>query len=355
MGRFSFSKHFSHHRHSGKVLGHRHTSYPALVFLLALTTVLVAGVSLTTSAASTDLSLTVLGPPPTTGATIDDPLDGDHFSVSTQTVRGTCPYGLMVEIYRNGTFAGSAVCDSGNLYNLVITLVPGPNALVAKDLDGLSQYGPDSPTVTVYYDPPAPTPTPTPPPTPVPTATPTPGPTTGPTPKPTVKPSPKVTPKPTPKTAPKPTSTPPALPPFLLESDSHFFQGASPDTPVTWQLKLVGGASPYRITWQWGDGHQDTTTSPAAGPITASHRYDKPGSYRVVIRATDGQGREAAMSLVAIVNGPPDAAGSTTRNEPPGALLFIWPLLIIVSLLTGSFWLGERHKLKTEGLSPIST
>lgn len=338
---------FSHHHHSGKLLAHHHTSYPALVFLILLTTVLAAAVSLSTQAANSQLSLTVLGPPPTVGATIDEPADGDHVAVNTLTVRGTCPVGLMIEIYRNGVFAGSTMCDSSGLYNLVITLLPGRNDLVARDLDGLSQYGPDSATVAVYYDPPPPTPTPTPTPTPVVTVTPSPGAT--PTPKPLRTPTPKPTKAPA---KPKPTPTPAPAPPFYLESDTHFYQGAAPSDPVSWQLRIKGGRPAYIITWAWGDGHQDTTNASAAGSIVNTHAYSQAGIYRVTVTAFDAAGNQATMPLVVVING--GEAGAYVRPvEPPGNLVYIWPLLVVASLMVGSFWLGERHKLA--GLRALQT
>ncbi len=326
----------SHHHHTGKLIAHHHTSYPALAFLIALSAILAAGVSVSTLADS-QLSLTVLGPPPTVAATIDQPVDGDHFAVSSQTVRGTCPVGLMIEIYRNNIFAGSTLCDSGGLYNLVITLTSGQNDLVARDLDGLNQYGPDSAMVTVFYDAPIPTPTPTPSPTPTPTPATTSSST--PTPRPTLKATPR----------PKPTSKPtpvPVVPPFYLDTASHFFQGADPSVPVSWQIQIHGGSNPYLITWEWGDRQQDTSTSQTAGPISNSHTYQQSGIYHITIRARDNQGREATISVLAIVNGFP--AGSFTRPiERPGNLVYIWPLLVMSSFMVLSFWLGERHKLNT--------
>lgn len=336
----------SHHHHTGKLIAHHHTSYPALAFLLALSSVLATAVSVA-GRADSQLSLTVLGPPPTTAATIDQPVDGDRFTVATQTVRGTCPAGLMVEIYRNTTFAGSTLCDSGGLYNLLITLVPGQNDLVARDLDGLSQYGPDSPTVTVYYDAPPPTPTPTPTPSPTPLA-----PAPGAAPTSPSSPTPKTTPTPAPRTTRSPAPTPaPAVPPFYLESGAHFFQGADPSTPVQWQIQIHGGTPPYETTWEWGDTTYDTITA-TGGSISHSHLYQKSGIYKVLIRARDAQGRDAAISLLAIVNGPLATANLLQPSEPSGNLVVVWPLLGIACLLVVSFWLGERHKLATARPAP---
>jgi hypothetical protein len=113
---------------------------------------------------------------------------------------------------------------------------------------------------------------------------------------------------------------------------------------VRWHIQIRGGSAPYKITWDWGDGNRDDTSTQAAGAIDNSHSYQKSGIYRVVIRARDAAGRDAVISLLAIVNGP-TVTGPVRPLEPPGNLVYIWPLLMMASLMVLSFWLGERHKL----------
>lgn len=320
----------SAHHHSGKVLAHHHTSYAALGFLLLLAAALTAAVSLSTRAESAFMSLTVTGPPPSTAATIDQPLSGEHFTTAGQTVRGTCPAGIGLEVYRNGSFAGSGLCDTGGLYAILITLVPGPNSLVVRVVDALGQYGPDSNTITIYYDPPPP-PSPAPTPSPVPTAT------------PTVSPRPSVSASPAPA-GPKP---------LLLDSARHFYQGGMVGEPVEWTVTISGGRRPYRTTWDWGDGQTDTTSAGIATEIKHSHRYAQPGVYRLTIRARDALAGEAILQLVVVVNGEAGTGVAPTRPDP-GRLVFVWPLLIAVGIIILSFWLGERHKLATSALVAIT-
>ena len=316
----------SPHHHTGRLVAHHHTSYPALAFLLLLSAVVTAGVSATTRADSMQLSLTVLGPPPSVAATIDQPLTGDHFVSLTQTIRGSCPLGLLIELYRNGTFAGSTLCDAGGLYNLVITLTPGQNDLIARDLDGLSQYGPSSSLVSVFYDPPLVVPAPTS--NPIPPGSP-------------------VAKTATPPARLKPTPAPGSLP-FYLDTPAHFYQGADPTELVSWQVQIHGGKPPYQVTWKWGDGRQDISVASTSGDIFGRHRYAKPGAFHVTVRAMDASSREAVISLLAIINGS-SAANITRPVEPPGNLVYVWPTLIMMSLVVASFWLGERHKTATTG------
>jgi hypothetical protein len=234
---------------------------------------------------------------------------------------------LFVEIWRNGTFAGSTICDINGLYSVLVTLVPGSNALVARDRDALGQYGPDSAVTTVTFTPPAPTPTPTPSPAPTPAAT----------------------PAPPPAATPQPTSTPTATPapgaaPLLLQTDRHNYQGANPDEAVEWLVKVSGGRTPYSITWSWGDNHTDSLTVGAAGSFQQTHQYSQSGVYQIVIRVKDAAGREAALQLVAVVGGTASPA-TIGSSDQPGNLIFVWPLIILLAITVGSFWLGERHEL----------
>ncbi len=326
--------------HTGKILAHHHTSYPALAFLIMLSAVLLGTYSMNTRAESSLLSLTVLGAPPAVGATIDQPVTGDNFTVATTTVRGTCPLGLMVEIYRNNVFAGSVMCDAAGLYSLVITLVPGQNELVARVVDGLGQYGPDSNIVIVDYDEP-PTPTPTPSPTPV--IGPSPGPGPGPTatPRTTVKPGPKPSIKPRPGGGTPGPGGPAGPAPFLITTRQHAATGIEVGDAIQWVVTLSGGTKPYRLTWDWGDGTKDKFDKLSPGDLVGGHRYTVPGSYRLILRGYDAAGRETILNLVAQVSGPVGIPSTVDRS----ALFVAWPVLCVTGLLVLSFWLGEHHKL----------
>lgn len=321
----------SHHHHTGRLLAHHHTSYPALAFLVLLATVVTTAVSLSSRAAESVVSLTVLGPAPTVGATIDQPITGQVFTTAITTVRGTCPAGLMVEIYRNNIFAGSVSCENTGLYNLLITLTEGQNQLVARDLDGLGQYGPDSATVTVDYNPPlAPSPTPT---ASAPAAS-------APTSSNNIASS---SPSPKPQTA-SPAPTPPPAPPaaLVLFASRHYYAGLQIGEPLDWEATFTGGIGPFHASWDWGDGTKNELT--VQDKLAARHVYDEAGIYRVLVRLQDSSGREAALTLVAVVNGGAAAAGNqpTSSNTAP---VLVWPLLAAAGLAVASFWLGERHKL----------
>jgi len=207
--------------------------------------------------------------------------------------------------------------------------VPDANTLIARDVDGLGQYGPDSGSITVYYDaPPPPTPSPTP--------------SVAPTPTPSATPGSSRT------TIPKPSASPaPAIPTLLITASQHLFQGADTDTPVQWTVTISGGRGPYHIAWDWGDGSSDNELATAEGPVQMSHRYAKPGTYQVTVSGVDALGHRALLQVVTVVNGPVTAAsfGQANPNSDQGNLIFVWPLLTVAGLVVASFWLGEHHKL----------
>jgi hypothetical protein len=91
-----------HHKHSGKLRPHEHTSYgPLGVLLLVVGLLLGVYTSYAASpgpqAGSIGLSGIVPGKPPSAAPTIDSPRDGAHFSTTPVAVSGTCPKNTLVE------------------------------------------------------------------------------------------------------------------------------------------------------------------------------------------------------------------------------------------------------------------
>jgi hypothetical protein len=330
---------WTHRKHTGKIVAHHHTNYPALVFLILCATVVSGAYAFSGNAASSDstLSLTVLGPPPTVGASITSPVTGATVNTAIVQVSGTCPVGLTVELYRNGGFAGSTYCDPSGGFLISITLTEGSNSLVARDADGLGQYGPDSNSVIITYTaPPPPTPTPTPTSTTL-VASPKPSPSSGPrrslTPRPSASPTPIIT-------------------PFTIDTDQHYYQGINPGDNINWQLKIIGGTPAFSIIWSWGDGSSDKITTTDRQSTSPSHSYKNPGYYKVTVTATDAMGRKSLIQLLVIVNGAGGIAPTTAPHDF-GLLLPIWPLLAGMLLFTVSFWLGEIYfKGKEDRFAP---
>lgn len=299
----------AHHSHSMRLRPHEHTSYgPLLLLLLMVGVVLMIGtVNAETpydgpEAESIGLSGTVPAKPPTVAAVITSPTNGQRFTTSPITVKGTCPATTLVQIYKNDIFAGSTPCEKNGTFQMEIDLLIGQNVLVARVYNELNEPGPDSNLVTVFYD-----------------------------------------------------ALPPKASPLgrlnfggtqmILVTDS-VFRGAFPEKDMVVPLTIIGGVPPYAVNIQWGDS--TNTVVPRGDNLTfkTAHVYKKPGVYQLVFQATDSQGRVAFLSVAAIVNGQPSAipvAGSTAEEDK---LMLLWPFLAAAIAAVISFWLGERREKK---------
>ena len=142
----------------------------------------------------------------------------------------------------------------------------------------------------------------------------------------------------------------------LLISTIAVYRGAFPGKPLSIPITLLGGTPPYAVNVQWGDNTNNVI--PRADNITfnAVHTYQKPGTFQISIQATDAQGRVAFLMITAIVNGQPAVipVASNTKSQV-NKLLVLWPLYASAVTIVISFWLGERrekHILLSGGLTP---
>ncbi len=243
---------------------------------------------------SIGLEGTISTAPPSRGATIALPVNGAIFTSIPITVSGLCPSGLLVKLFSNNVFIGSTICSGGS-YSLQVDLFSGQNDLVARVYDALDQAGPDSNTVTVTFN------------------------------------------------------------------DAQFLQfgthvelssiyaerGAPPDTELDWDVLLNGGTGPYAISTDWGDGSPPDLFSEAnTGTITLKHVYKIAGIYKVIVKASDKNGGEAFLQLVAQATG---AIQSNNKNANSGNTIIekqiAWyPSLIMLPLIVAAFWIGRRHE-----------
>lgn len=296
----------SHPRHSGHLRPHEYTSYLSLAILIIITGLILSFYSVEAlspgpQAGSIGLTGTMPGKPPTTGATIDTPTNGQHFSTSPATVSGTCPKGVLVELFKNDIFAGSAICSTDGKYSLQVDLLFGQNILVAKVFDDLNQPGPDSAPVTVFYD---------------------------------------------------------ILPPQgssiaplnfggtqLILNTNAAFRGVFPGQELTVPISIIGGTPPYAVNVQWGDTTNKIVPRGDNLTFNVTHTYAKAGVYQLTLQATDAQSRTAFLTVAVIVNGQPTASlVSTTSKSTRNILLVLWPLYVCAVAMIISFWLGERRE-----------
>lgn len=248
---------------------------------------------------SVGLTGSISAPPPTQGATISFPTNGQVFDSVPINITGICPNGLLIKVFKNNVFAGSVMCENGG-FSLQTDLFVGLNELVARVYDDLDQPGPDSNTVSVTFN----------------------------------------------------SSAFGAAARVSLTSN-YAKRGANPGATLTWPVILSGGTGPYAFSVDWGDGKEpDLFSQPFPGVIDLSHVYDEPGIYNIVIKVVDTNGVAAFLQLVGVANGPlsqtneggdgDDAAGITTTKTK----IIWWPAALIVPFAVSTFWLGKKYMVK---------
>ncbi|HEX9153893.1 MAG TPA: PKD domain-containing protein [Candidatus Saccharimonadales bacterium] len=234
--------------------------------------------------------------PPKTAATITTPSNGQSFTNIPITVNGLCTKGLMVKIFSNNVFVGSVYCEDGS-YSIQIDLFSGRNDLVARVFDSFDQAGPDSNVVTVTFN----------------------------------------------------DAQFNLFGTSSLSLTSIFARrGANPGQTLTWPIILAGGAGPYAISVDWGDGKSaDLISTEFTGTIDLSHVYTSAGIYRVIVRATDKNGLTAYLQLVAVANGAVSSDAQKAEDEGCAVITkVLWvPAVISIPLIIASFWLGRRYEL----------
>ncbi|MDX1765685.1 MAG: PKD domain-containing protein, partial [Candidatus Saccharimonadales bacterium] len=252
---------------------------------------------------SVGLQGTIPTDPPTQGATISFPTDGQSFGTSPITVRGLCPPDLLVKIFKNQVFAGSVYCTPGGTFEIEIDLFSGANAIVARVFDALDQPGPDSNIVNVTFN---------------------------------------------------DSNAQEGVDELILTSN-FATRGADPYKTLTWPLAVSGGIGPYAVSVDWGDGVNDLSTLDFAGNFDIEHIYTQPGVYKVIVRVADSRGETAFLQLVAIANGPTsqdvtgDGAGGTNADEPTTGLrtqFVVWPIYIMLFFAVSTFWIGRRYEIR---------
>lgn len=244
----------------------------------------------------------ISAPPPTTGATISIPRDGQSFTTLPITVSGLCPGDLLVKIFKNNVFSGSVQCKNGS-YSIIIDLFNGQNELVAKVYDSLDQPGPDSNKVTVSFN-----------------------------------------------------DNRASAGARISLTTNFAKRGANPGQVLTWPIILSGGVGPYAISVDWGDGKApDLISQQFPGTFNIQHKYDSPGVYNIIVKATDKNGDVAFLQLVGVANGAlsQDQAGSTAagnQNNNSGQTVktkILWqPAAILVPFILSTFWLGKKYELR---------
>ena len=251
---------------------------------------------------TTGLQGKIPSPAPKTPATISSPSSGRTYTQTPITITGLCTTGLVVKVFSNNIFVGSADCK-GNSYSMEVDLFNGQNELVAIVYDDLDQAGPESNKVSVTFQ-----------------------------------------------------DTQFAAFGQRISLTSNLAKlGAPVGQLLTWPIILSGGTGPYAISIDWGDGTAtDLKSQPFPGTFDITHTYKSAGIYRVVVKATDSTGAVAFLQIVGVGAGKvtQSSTGSKTADGSGGGaagetkVVYIWwPILLMVPIIFAMFWVGKRYEL----------
>jgi hypothetical protein len=239
----------------------------------------------------------ISAPPPTQAPTIVSPANGRVFSALPVTVSGWCPNNLLVKVFKNDVFSGSAMCRNSS-YAIDIDLFSASNQLIARVYDALDQAGPDSNKVTVtFHD----------------------------------------------------SVNPGNIENRVFITSNYARKGSNPNELLTWPIIITGGTPPYAISVDWGDGTtNDLYTATSPGQFDIKHKYSQSGTYRALIKATDKNNSTAYLQLVAISNGKANeqAVAGVAASKQTGQTVILWqPAAIAIPLVLTTFWLGKKYEV----------
>ena len=315
----------AHHRHTGKVLQHHHTSYPFIALLLLMLGVLLMYMTFQVSAADVGVTATSNGPLPPSPAIILNPSTGDHFSAIPITVSGTCPTPYLVKIFRNQVFSGSAQCAPDGTFVIQTDLFEGANELEARIYNYADQEGPTSPSVTVTYASPGNS-----------------------------------------NILPENPSEQQSIEegtiesPFFIATDK-FFKANLDMQRMDWTFNIIGGTQPFDIKVDWGDGGSSKLENLLGNTFSVSHVYAKSSEtreyYPMQVKAASSDERIATLQVFNILNYTDSIGGNIGGSLPTGGtsfpketaieklqehLKYAWPAYSAITLMAISFWLGQH-------------
>lgn len=259
---------------------------------LLLLTIMVPAAFAQNESGSIGIEGTVPTDPPKNAPTITFPVNNSNITDTPVNVTGLCQTGLLVKVFKNGVFGGSATCVNGS-YTVQIDLFVGRNELVSRAYDDLDQASPDSNMVVVNF----------------------------------------------------PVSQFSGLNRISLSS-IFAKKGANPGQALSWPIILSGGNGPYAITIDWGDSNQpDIVSREFPGTFDITHVYQLSGIYNVLIRATDKNGEIAFLQLVGVGNGEAKDPTTATPVVQGSSKVIWWPAAAAILLIIIAFWLGRRHEI----------
>jgi hypothetical protein len=330
------------HKHTGKIIHHRHTSHVVLAGILLMTGCLLyssGNLAQAETGGTVSVGVIVPGPALTIGAIITAPTDGTIVTdQNTIDVKGTCAAGSFVVVRNSELLAGSTICTEEGVFTLQIQLHSGKNVLSALNYDNLNQPGPVTPSVTIDVS------------------------------QKSVATVEEVAPTSAPSTLTAPTPILPTNPSIISGVDSSLSScddykvgdlptGGEPQMEVVCVPRLFmpklqqvmgvlvwGGSPPYAISVDWGDGSGSTLLSlPTQGYKKTTFSYASAGNYNIAFKLKDADNKEAIVQTAVQVSGEPKTPFAAFTDDIVNKSWFDTPVPIYVMAvsITLGFWGGD--------------
>jgi hypothetical protein len=323
-----------HHRHTGKLLPHHHTSYRTLGVLLAITGAFLVLMQHSAGADTLYVRAKISAPLPIAPAVILAPTDGYQTSTGLVTVSGTCPGTTpsnIVVILEDAATIGSTPCLLDETFSTEVTLHPGSHIITAQIYNFTEDAGPAGIAITATYTPPVPLIPPTPTPTPT---------------------------QPTPVTTPTPATVPtPTAPSLAISSERNYFT-FGPNSPVTWEGRFEGGTAPYTVRIDWGDGTSSVYIVKDSSLQRFSHYYENMSAFKITLTVIDSNGGSYSGSFAAVTPYVSRNDGPTTPNGiqysyPPVhdklTAIGVYAAYALAVVLVGLIWI-DAHVLRPQSV-----
>jgi hypothetical protein len=311
-----------HHKHTGKLLSHKHTSYRVLFLLMLMPIGIMALVDqLNVAASDFTVNATVPAPMPEGVPVITTPQPNDTGQDAGTVMSGTCPIitpAVIIAVYDNGSLIGSTICNSDGTFLLPVALDYGTHTLIATIFTITGEKGTSSNEITftrVYPQSPG-------------IAVPSAG---------------------TSDQSGSDTSTSPELLGIIGVLSENPFVGFDTSGEASWRAKFVGGDPPYKVRIDWGDKTIDNHTVPDHEERLFTHRYKLANTYNIIVKVTDIKGRTVTYHTIAVAKFVPKLItyGNTTQSSPILGFLqkYMWHIYIITFFgLVFMWYLEHGHK-----------
>lgn len=318
------------HKHTGKLLHFRHSSYAALMGILLIVGFFLIISQNMTSAATVTVGAIVQAPPPSVGATITSPVDGFSIvNINPTVVSGTCLPASFVTTYNDGSLSSSTYCTSEGTFSMNVQLHAGKNVLTARNFDALNQAGPDTPAVTVTFISSTPT-----------TEVVTPQLPVSPLLIPGVS---TITPGSSPECASY--QQPSSLP---VGGEPHVAIVCVPRSIVAAQDHTIGvlvwgGAPPYALNFKWGSDDTTLISLDKPGYKAVNVHYASSGIYNINVQLTDNSTKAATGQSAIEVTGQASQPLAQVVNNILGSSWFETPVPLYLTAVgvTLGFWSGD--------------